>query len=70
MTSTATATGYSAKEGTEGQEVVVYMVGAKTFLVTFGNSGMRMVFRIILEFFHRISSIWITSSKFNLSPND
>ena len=30
LTSTATATGYSAKEGPEGQEVVVYMVGAKT----------------------------------------
>ena len=30
LTSTATATGYSAKEGPEGQEVVVYMVSAKT----------------------------------------
>jgi hypothetical protein len=30
LTSTATATGYSAKEGPEGQEVVVYMIGAKT----------------------------------------
>ena len=35
LTSTATATGYSAKEGPKGQDVVVYIRGAKTFSVTF-----------------------------------
>ena len=34
-TSTSTVTGYSAKEGPEGKEVVVYIHGAKTFSVTY-----------------------------------
>ena len=33
LTSTATATGFCAKEGPKGQDVVVCMGGAKTFLV-------------------------------------
>ena len=32
---TSTATDYSAKEGPEGRDVVVYMIGAKIFSVTF-----------------------------------
>ena len=54
-TPTSTVTGYSAKEGPEGKEVVVYIRGAKTFSVTVKVSGIRIVVRIIYSSFYRIT---------------